>query len=683
MESPRAIVLDPKVGMLFWTDWDSQKPRIESCSLSGAGRRVIVDVGQDVTEGGWPNGLTLDYDNQRLYWIDARSDSIHAVDYFGRDHHEILRGHDYLMHPFAISLYGNHVYWTDWHMNWLLRANKWNGSDVHVVWTTTRAQPFDIQIFHPSRQPASPNPCRLARCSHLCLLTFEGGYACRCPHLMKLDPKNSSLCVDHRVALLISRQTEIRGLDLDEPEKNFIPSITVSKVQNASVVDYDGRDGLLYWTDLAQGVINRASVNGSGLTPIIDSDIPNPYGFAIDWVGRNMFFSSYQATLEETPPDPAEPTQPAQNDDDDAAASPAAAARKTTRRKWVYSEAKIQVAKLDGAFRVTVVDTSLVRPASLVVHPFRGQLFWSDHGAENDDPKIEVASMDGSQRQTLSDHFASSSAASRVQSPVSLSIDFPADRLFWINRDRLGASESEGQPGSLASCALDGTDLRIVGVEMAADPFALALYHGQILYSSLASAQIIQLRPAANASAPGEMTATVLRAQTENVRSMLVFDQASRDADGHAEASPCARDNGGCSQLCLAVSATERTCKCTSGYKLNLGRFLLKSYRKRFPLLFPFPLFPFPRRTHRFLLPLCACPDGMVCQGITSFLMYSVDTEIRGITLDAAGKLPDAGVADALSSLATISHIKMAVAIDFYAGRSRTTCTYTHTRHTP
>ena len=84
---------------------------------------------------------------------------------------------------------------------------------------------------------------------------------------------------------------------MDEPEKNFIPSITVSKVQNASVVDYDGKDGFVYWTDLIQGVINRAFVNGSGVTPIIDSDIPNPYGFAIDWVGRNMFFSSFKVRL--------------------------------------------------------------------------------------------------------------------------------------------------------------------------------------------------------------------------------------------------------------------------------------------------------------------------------------------------------------------------------------------------
>ena len=49
--------------------------------------------------------------------------------------------------------------------------------------------------------------------------------------------------------------------------------------------------------------------------------------------------------------------------------------------------------------------------------------------------------------------------------------------------------------------------------------------------------------------------------------------------------------------------------------------------------------------------------------------MYSVDTEIRGITLDDDGRLPESGAVEITPSLATISHIKMAVAIDFYAGK--------------
>lgn len=144
MESPRAIALDPRHGILFWTDWESGHPRIESCSMSGDGRKVVVRV-DAVSDGAWPNGLTLDYGAERIYWIDARSDSIHTAKYDGTDPREIIRGHETLSHPFAIALFENHVYWTDWRTNSVIRANKWNGSDVTVI-QRTLTQPFDIQV---------------------------------------------------------------------------------------------------------------------------------------------------------------------------------------------------------------------------------------------------------------------------------------------------------------------------------------------------------------------------------------------------------------------------------------------------------------------------------------------------------------------------------------------------------
>lgn len=88
MDSPRAIALDPRVGLLFWTDWDNGEPRIESCSLAGLDRQIIIRV-DEISGGGWPNGLTLDYDAKRIYWIDARSDSIHTTTYEGTHHHEV------------------------------------------------------------------------------------------------------------------------------------------------------------------------------------------------------------------------------------------------------------------------------------------------------------------------------------------------------------------------------------------------------------------------------------------------------------------------------------------------------------------------------------------------------------------------------------------------------------------
>lgn len=124
--------------------------------------------------GEWPNGITLDYAMKRIYWIDARSDSIHTTTYDGRDHHLVIRDTETLSHPFSISVFENHVYWTDWRTNSMIRANKWNGTDISVLHRTL-SQPFGIQVLHSSRQPHDGNnPCNETNggCSHLCLLRY-------------------------------------------------------------------------------------------------------------------------------------------------------------------------------------------------------------------------------------------------------------------------------------------------------------------------------------------------------------------------------------------------------------------------------------------------------------------------------------------------------------------------------
>lgn len=81
-----------------------------------------------------------------------RSDAIYSACYDGSGHMEVLRGHEFLSHPFAVTLYGGEVYWTDWRTNTLAKANKWTGHNVTVV-QRTNTQPFDLQVYHPSRQP--------------------------------------------------------------------------------------------------------------------------------------------------------------------------------------------------------------------------------------------------------------------------------------------------------------------------------------------------------------------------------------------------------------------------------------------------------------------------------------------------------------------------------------------------
>lgn len=58
----------------------------------------------------------------RCIWY-YRSDSIHTSTYSGTDVRDVLHGHEFLSHPFAISVFGNFVYWSDWRTNSLVRVS--------------------------------------------------------------------------------------------------------------------------------------------------------------------------------------------------------------------------------------------------------------------------------------------------------------------------------------------------------------------------------------------------------------------------------------------------------------------------------------------------------------------------------------------------------------------------------
>ena len=53
MELPRAIAVAPHDGLMFWTDWGAQYPKIERASMDGdpSSRKILVD-----TDLAWPNG---------------------------------------------------------------------------------------------------------------------------------------------------------------------------------------------------------------------------------------------------------------------------------------------------------------------------------------------------------------------------------------------------------------------------------------------------------------------------------------------------------------------------------------------------------------------------------------------------------------------------------------------------
>jgi hypothetical protein len=191
--------------------------------------------------------------------------------------------------------------------------------------------------------------------------------------------------------LLYARQMEIRGVDLDAPYYNYIISFTVPDIDNVTVLDYDAREQRVYWSDVRTQAIKRAFINGTGVETVVSAgsgpalhpkahtshipcgpdtpspnlissllldphspgstlssaytlqipttdslfvppDLPNAHGLAVDWVSRNLFWTSYD-----------------------------------TNKK------QINVARLDGSFKNAVVQ-GLEQPHGLVVHPLRGSV---------------------------------------------------------------------------------------------------------------------------------------------------------------------------------------------------------------------------------------------------------------------------------------------------------------------
>lgn len=61
----------------------------------------------------------------------------------------------HIHHIFALTVFEDYLYWTDWETNTVERCNKYSGNDTKTL-TKTIHRPMDIHVFHPFRQ----QPCK-------------------------------------------------------------------------------------------------------------------------------------------------------------------------------------------------------------------------------------------------------------------------------------------------------------------------------------------------------------------------------------------------------------------------------------------------------------------------------------------------------------------------------------------
>ncbi|KAG5887972.1 hypothetical protein JTB14_035046 [Gonioctena quinquepunctata] len=398
VDKPRAIAVHPGKALVFWTDW-GPSPKIERSEMDGSNRKSII-----IESVFWPNGLTLDYTSNQLYWADAKHNVIETSMFDGSNRRKVIsKG---LPHPFALTIFEDAIFWTDWHTKSISTANKATGAGLRTIHSQLHF-PMDIHSYHPQRQPRYQNHCgnNNGGCAHLCLPN-ENSYTCTCRMGQKLksDKKN---CQKPDKFLLFARKKDLRMKYLDgNAQHQYEMVIPVNGIKSAVAIAWDSRSDLIYWTDVERNSLNRAFWNGTYQEVLISSNIISPAGISLDWATDKIYWT-------------------------DAGTD------------------RIEVVNANGTKRALLIWEELDKPRDIVVDPLGGSMYWSEWGEQ---PKIERADMDGTNRFVV--------ASRNLTWPNGLAVDHPAGKIYW----------TDAGSRSIEFANLDGSNRKILLGNIGNDP---------------------------------------------------------------------------------------------------------------------------------------------------------------------------------------------------------------------
>lgn len=125
-----ALALHPCLGRVFWSDSGFKtgggvyEPRIETASLSGARRSVLVNKDVSLVVS-----LTVDFQENFLYWADANRLRIERIDFNGNNRQVVTEGY----RPKGLEIYGDYLFFSDPLSGALYRVDKLRGVSQETV----------------------------------------------------------------------------------------------------------------------------------------------------------------------------------------------------------------------------------------------------------------------------------------------------------------------------------------------------------------------------------------------------------------------------------------------------------------------------------------------------------------------------------------------------------------------
>lgn len=434
LQSPHGLALDPTVGYMFFTDmgFSREQMKLERAFMDGSNRFELVK-----TRLGSPTGITLDIVTKRVYWSDSHFDTVETVTYSGLDRKVVLSGTTQVPNPFGVSVFEDHVFFTDATKMGVIRANRFSGSDPTLLYRTTN-KPGHIKILHPVLQPIVMNPCgrHNGGCQHICVLSHRTdndglGFRCKCRLGYDLQ-EDRQTCSKVKDFLMIATSLGVRGIPLDFSlqEDVILPLTGLGTSFAGSAVEFDGNDETIFFNDRSKGLVYQSNLDGTDQKILTGYRIGIIDAMAYDWTSKVLFWT-------------------------------------TTSYK------SVEAFKVTDKSRKNIV-AGLSNPKGIAVHPSAGYLFWSDWYR----PAVIMRGFtDGSNAVPL--------VNTTLGWPYGLAIDYSTDRLYWVDAQLLVV-------GHIHIHGHDRQTLSNVG--QITQPFSLTVYSDYLYISDTRTGAVFEMR---------------------------------------------------------------------------------------------------------------------------------------------------------------------------------------------
>ncbi|CAJ0568186.1 unnamed protein product, partial [Mesorhabditis spiculigera] len=345
MTLPLDIALDPTRGEMFFTN----QFNVEGAAMDGSRRRVLVK-----THTHQVSGIVVDIPAKRVYWVDPKVDRVESMDYTGNDRRVVAQGMNTVPHPFGLALFDQFLYWTDWTRLGVVKIEKF-GSPTEMIWTKTENNvfPMGISTYHEMAQPGPghadclgmkiENPCANSPCEQICLLAkdaggFGVGFKCACEIGHRLvDGRRCIPSIDY---LLFSSNKIVQPALSDA----ILPISPVSqrRIGMYFEVECDVSGGSFFYADIMDNTIYRQTNNGESQAPILVTHNDGLVSMSFDWVSKQLYYvDNIRNSLEVV---------------------------KVLDQGLVNPESLVHRQLL----------TNLRDPVSVVVHPWKGLLFYAE-----------------------------------------------------------------------------------------------------------------------------------------------------------------------------------------------------------------------------------------------------------------------------------------------------------------